>query len=454
MVAYADRWSRDNAKSKDGLEAFRKQGVGFFVGSMEMNLYDPQARFILGMNAEVGEFLALQAAKKSLESRIERARNNIPSSGGLPFGRTYDRLSGQWGIDAAKQAVIQHVADRYLAGESLPQLAKEYGMSHSSLCNTLRLRCGRDWVVSFDDDRLNIHEVVSLTIPPLLDEATIRKVTDMLAGNRRRQGVSLTCRGLRKDARRKNEYLLSGYLFCQCCGYAVVGRADSRGVAHYCHTHHKSSRNCPGHPRVYVDAYQLEQQVIGQLFNLFGNPAAIERSIRDAIPDCDSLLKQRDRLKAQLAEVERGRGRILDLVIKGAVSQSQAEKKLGQLNQRQQSLERQLALLQKSLAEVPDPDSLRRYVDQIEEYIFVFDEAGNRYAGGNDVQSYIMMTQRDKRQLLRAVFANHQIGGRVAGVYISMDKGKPYRQKSWSIDIRGRADFQLVMSSLRRPPPT
>src|SRR5689334_4048674 len=49
IVAYPDRWSRDNAKSKEGLAAFRKHGIRFFVGTMEMDLFDPQYRFILGM---------------------------------------------------------------------------------------------------------------------------------------------------------------------------------------------------------------------------------------------------------------------------------------------------------------------------------------------------------------------------------------------------------------------
>src|SRR5688572_4268461 len=31
IVAYADRWSRDNLKSKEGLAVFRRHGIRFFV---------------------------------------------------------------------------------------------------------------------------------------------------------------------------------------------------------------------------------------------------------------------------------------------------------------------------------------------------------------------------------------------------------------------------------------
>ncbi len=175
IVAYADRWSRDNAKSKEGLDALRKQGIKFYVATMQMDLFDPQHRFILGMNAEVGEFIALQQSKKSMESRIERARKGTPTAGMLPAGRTYDEKAG-WGIDPKFQAMISDVAARYLAGESLSKMAREYGVNHSGLCRTLRERCGPEWVLNFDDDKLNIHEQVTLRVPALLPDKTIKEV--------------------------------------------------------------------------------------------------------------------------------------------------------------------------------------------------------------------------------------------------------------------------------------
>ena len=64
IVAYPDRWSRDNAKSKEGLNAFRHHGIRFYVGTVTKNLHDPNVRLELGMQAEIGEFVALQQAEK------------------------------------------------------------------------------------------------------------------------------------------------------------------------------------------------------------------------------------------------------------------------------------------------------------------------------------------------------------------------------------------------------
>jgi DNA invertase Pin-like site-specific DNA recombinase len=211
MVADPSRWSRDNVKSETGLDALRDAGVKFYVLTTEYSLYDPQARLILATFTVFNQFGARIQRQKSTLNRINRLRRNIPSAGQIPFGRTFDWKTEEWGIKPDEKALIEDVAARYLAGESLPDLAKEYFMNHSQLCLTLRERCGDQWRVKFDDDALNIHEEVTLTVPRLLDEPTIKRVRQKLEANRTyiRHGGRPT----RKDGT-KTDYLVSGYIFC------------------------------------------------------------------------------------------------------------------------------------------------------------------------------------------------------------------------------------------------
>src|SRR5262249_1668436 len=74
IVAYADCWSRDNAKSKEGLNAFRQADIRFFVGATEYDLFNPEHVLFLGMSAEFGEFQARHQSKKSIDARLKRAR--------------------------------------------------------------------------------------------------------------------------------------------------------------------------------------------------------------------------------------------------------------------------------------------------------------------------------------------------------------------------------------------
>src|SRR5262249_53081205 len=126
IVSNADRWSRDNGKSREGLEVFKEHGIRFFVGTTEYDLYNPHHVLFLSMSAVIGEFLASNQNKKSILNRIERGRSGLPTCGKLPFGRTFDETTKKWGIDPEKQAMVEDVARRYLAGEPMPKLAEEY----------------------------------------------------------------------------------------------------------------------------------------------------------------------------------------------------------------------------------------------------------------------------------------------------------------------------------------
>lgn len=62
--------------------------------------------------------------------------------------------------------------------------------------------------------------------------------------------------------------------------------------------------------------------------DLLGNPAAIERAIQTAAPDCDKALKVRERLEGELAKVEKARNRVLDWIARDLITDVQAEAKL------------------------------------------------------------------------------------------------------------------------------
>ena len=86
IVCDASRWSRDNGKSKAGLEVLRQHGIRFFVGPMEYDLHAPEHTLFLGMATEINEFHARQQSLKSLQNRIERARRACQAAASCPTG--------------------------------------------------------------------------------------------------------------------------------------------------------------------------------------------------------------------------------------------------------------------------------------------------------------------------------------------------------------------------------
>jgi site-specific DNA recombinase len=451
IVAYADRWSRDNLKSKEGLDAFRRHGIRFFVSTTEMDLFNPEHRFILGMNAEVGEFIALQQHKKSLESKIERARQGRPTGGPQtwPFGRVFDKAKGTWGIDPKRKAMIKDVAERLLKGESLGKLAGEYGVSHSNLWKVLTQRCGDTWEQVFDSPVLNIHEVVITTVPRLLDEKTIRAVRECLQA----------CRTwLHRPPAPKYNYLLSGRVFCAECGYAMTGQRDTRsGLLYYRHAHpthgKKPVRACALRPEPRVRADWLEEEVVAQLFDMFGNPAQIERAVRSAVPDCDRLTKRKGQLESDRAKLAKSIARVLKLVVDDAVTEEDAKGQLSELKDREQRLREELDKLASQLDNLPDEESIRAYVQKVGDAIFVYDDNFDNLPGGNDLGTYLVMSKDDKRRLIDAVFGRPLADGSPAGVYVSPAPlprvGRNRRTRRWQFTLKGLLEFESVVPACK-----
>jgi DNA invertase Pin-like site-specific DNA recombinase len=321
-----DRWDRGSKEATEAKEVFKSRGISLFFGTSEYNLRNSEQELLVDMSAVIGKYDANNRRKVSLLSRIKRAKDGKPSSGKLPFGRTWDGV--KWGVDPAKQETISDAAERYLKGERLRDLATEHGMNYANLCRVLQNSCGTSWVIDFEDEALGIHETVPLSVPRLLSDKVIKAVKARLAANRTYLHGSP-----------KFDYLLSGRVFCAHCGYSMYGQPKQDGkYLYYFHNERDAAKECPIKPRPRVRAAKLDKEVVAQLFDMFGNPAQIQRAVKCAIPDCDKLLSRNDTLEGEVAKVVRGRERVLGLVAKDLLTDKQAEKQLLELKEREGGL--------------------------------------------------------------------------------------------------------------------
>jgi DNA invertase Pin-like site-specific DNA recombinase len=425
IVAHEDRWSRDDTRSGADLDRLRDAGVKFFVLDREQDLMDPSTRLYLGISAVVGGYHARNQRKKSIENKIERAKRGMPTAGKLPFARTYDKESGKWIINAEKHAMIRDIAERYLAGEQLFKLTQEYGQNNANICRCLRERCGETWIQKFRADDLGIMETVTTRVPRLLPEKMIRAVCERMDAKR-----------TLLHGRQRREYLLGGRIRCALCGRMLTGMTKPYGTRYY---RHCDKGGCELRP--WGQANRIEAAVVRDLFNMFGNPAAIERAVKQAIPDCEKLLQQRERLESETAKIEKARARVLALIEKDAITDKQAETKLRELKEREAGFLATLDSVNGSLACLPDPEAARQAALQVHEIcggIVIEDKEGNQYAGGNDVQSFLMMSYEDRRKLIEAAFAGGKLpDGKPAGVYIYPPENTTGHRR-YKYAIRGR----------------
>ena len=410
IVCDADRWSRDNEKSKKGLRILRDSNIRFFTGSMECDLFNPAHVLYLGMAAEIGEFQAATSKAKSHINRLERAKTGRPTAGKLPFGRTFDKETGRWDLIPEKAAMIKDVAKRYLAGESMLIIANEYNIHHTILARVLKKRCGDKWVQNFYKSRLDadgkrikiLIDTIEFTIPRLLSAATIKAVHERSKSNRTLHHGDY-----------KHKYLLGRMVFCSSCGYVM----NSTTISKYSYFRHPKNIVCKcGRPAGcnQISQAKFEKTVLAYLYDMFGNKAMIEQAINAAIPNKEQVAEDREqltRIEKELKKLQAARDKFIEAIGSGILSDDEMHKQHEIYTKKKERLNTSKIQLNEKLASVPDIQevkslgTLRRQIAKKP-----LDE----------------MSYSEKKALLRMVFSGKQLNGKRQGIYINWIDPKHY----------------------------
>lgn len=435
IVTDADRWSRDNKVSQTGLEIFETHNIRFFIGMSEQDLTNEDDTLFLAFSAIIGQYAAKKQKRKSLLSRIHRAKRGLPTCGRLPYGRIYEEKSG-WGIDKQKQTAIQEIAKRYLSGEKLPDLAEEFGMNHSNLHKILTKRCGGSWEIKFNSNDLKIHEQIEMKIPSLLPDNIIAAVVKKADANRTY---------LHGHGRIKNHYLLGRMVFCKHCEYTIFGQTNHNGHRYYRHAHTKRERKCPCLNKTWVIADELENIVMLHLFECFGNPKAVERAIEKAIPSLEQIKEYQINFKhieCELNKIKLGRNKILRFIANDKITEKDAANQLDELKQREINLQTKQRQINEYLENHPYPDKVKavskNFSAQFRNYILQFNTIRRAVAH----TPYKEMTYEDKRALLEMIFSSKTPDGKRMGVYVQ------WNENGWKLNIHGHLIDKQGLSPL------
>jgi len=399
VICDVSRWSRDNGRSKQDLEILKKNGIRFFEREREYDLFDPMSALIIGMGVEIGEFQASQMAYKSLMSCIARAKKGWPTKGKLPYGRTFDKAIGQWGIDTEKQEKIQGAIDRYLAGGSMRIIGPSIGKGTTQLHYIFTHSLGTEWSISFSSKKLNIHETVQFKIPPLVDEATIKKVKTRLQENKNVRHGQL-----------KYEYLLGRMIFCEKCGTALTG-TPYHDLLYY---RHQTYRGCK--KSWSVGANQIEAAVFDDLYHAFGDAVKSAEAMQNAIPDPHRRQALEDQLKncqRDLTKNEQARNNIIDAIAEGTILKSVAKEKMDQFQQTETALLKECNQIEGQLDSIPSKEMIGKKAKLLKRLAKDYFKS---------IAHMKKMTFNDRRTLMQNLFSGKTEDGKRYGVYISREE--------------------------------
>ena len=419
IVTDIDRFARDNKRVEEAVEIMKRTGIRFFDSTNELDLYNPNDKLRLTMWVAMGQWQADHQAKKSIQNRINRAKRGIPTAGHLPYGRRWDAKSETWSVDPNKQRIIKTAARRYLDGESIPTIAKSYGMNHANLNKILTRLSGTEWPINFNNDRLNIHETVMLEIPELLDSATRTAIHQRTELNKTYNGV------------RKHYYLLSKFIRCAHCGYTLMGFTNHNGKLYYRHANQERKRPCV-HMR-YIPAVELDTVVLVQLFEMFGDMKKIREAVERATPDADGrkiLTTEQTQLHKDQERIQAGIQKLVDALISGTLSEDDIRQRRTKFEEQATGIETRLSQIEQQLVNVPDPEAVKR-----------LSKLAKAVRADAIKQPGVLLRKEYalKRKLIEHAFSGTDSEGNPLGIFIEWTGVNEY-----SIEIRGALERTVL----------
>lgn len=447
IVTDLTRWARDNAKAKAGYETLRQTGIRFFEGTREWDLWSPRDRMFLGLSGEMAEGLKLQEIEKSFVNRVARAKRGIPSFGKLPFGRTFDKASEKWGLDPEKKALVESVARDYLSGDRIENISKRIGIKKAYLYHILKYDLGPEHHQVWKSKLCNMTEVVTIKIPALLDEVTIKRIRQRMDANRTYLHGSVG----------KNKYLLSRMVFCGHCGYALHGTVNEHGKRYYRHIlgEAAASKNCHCKEIVYVPAEDLELQVTWELFQIFGDKKRIEQVLKDGSEQLKEAEGLKVKLQMEMNKREQVQTRIDNLMMKvadGAIKDADLTRTLPPLREQKEALNKSIEATGKALADMPTKEMIKdraatlKVKPDLKKKINKWTPEMGRELEKRHMENYLKSESRHVemfndpkwfeawREILQDVFSGHDRDGKRLGVYVTKmgkGKGKDSKGKGW-----------------------
>jgi hypothetical protein len=411
------------------LKKLRENKIRFFTTFQEFNLYDPQVLVYLGICATLHEYQSALSTKKSILSKISRAKQGHYCCGTLPHGRTWNKETKTWGVNKDVKKRVEHWAKLYLEeGYSFKRLAEYAGKSICKVYDILVRYPGSEWVINFKSDRFNIHETVTIPIPELLSKETIERIKRK-AGER-----------LKWDHRTpKHEYLLGRLIFDKPSGKALTG-GGGQGAREGERWYRKYLR-C-GSSIYAIKAGLIEDAVIDAVFEMFRDEDILYDAIykeefiskkkitelQDQLVDFKSKLDSVDRkISNSVKAVADFDGNGFDSFI------DNLKLRIKPLEDERKAILAQISSTENRLSCIPTKKEILSQVSQIQEQLFNR-QTQSYYSSGHTFRD---LPFEEKRKILSMLFGGVDEQGKKYGVYINyLESAK--RKPKFNFEVYGR----------------
>ena len=276
---------------------FKLNGLELHTSSGQVDLATPEGELHAGIQSSSDRYFAQKIAERTRQSRVEMLSKGKHAFGQRPFGRTWDKESEQWGIDAKEQVRILKAYRLYVEQDlGLAKVAERVGMPKSTLAKAFNSAGLTKWPRSINTPQGK--QTFLLDIPALLTARQSRAVLERRARNRTiRPGAA------------KARSLLQGLIRCWYCGGVLSrlpsNKGDGSSYAVYRHLRTSRGKNCIGQ----VPAELIEDALVVACAEVVADDRTLMAALEAALTaESTGLARARARLKeieTELSELER-----------------------------------------------------------------------------------------------------------------------------------------------------
>lgn len=396
------------------------------INQPEINSKGIYGKLLVQLLGAFAEFERTMILERTQQGRRAKANKNAPACGRIPYGRVYDKQTGQWGVDPAKKARIEEIANLYIETDTnFEKLAKRYGMNQMNLRKILVKTDGSVFEMTFQNKKDDTKEVVSLSVPPLLHDDTMSKIRAKAEAKRKWD-----------RPKRKYSYLLSSKVLDADTGYVLTGSHVAKTGRRFYYYYREGGRYS-------IDADTLENAVWKALVEALSDSKAMIKAVFEGEPEeklVDTLNEKRSKKEHELTRVDQRIQNIARLVefYDGNDLDSfleQQRPKLTELFNNKEILTEEIEAITYQLKTIPSEAEIENRRQEIRNQLAKRQQK-SYFTSGHTLND---LSLDERQRLINLVFGGRDFEGKRYGVYLRKGKDNRYTFTAYGVmgDYKG-----------------
>lgn len=400
LVNDLSRLGRNTRELLNNVEELRKAGVEIRFLQERMDISTDSGSLTFQILSAVAEFMRKSTAQATQSNKISRCSSGVPATGKLPWGRTFDKQNGVWGIDQEKRQVFEKAVVEFINGGSLREIGaripKEYNLSYGNLYKLLKTAAGSKWTVKIktkplEDKKIAKIKTVVFDVPPLIDPETLAMAEKRLTFNRTNPRI---------DTESKEIYLLRGYLRCWYCGKVLCGQISKNGKYRYGYYRHAAGKFEKCKAVTYAPIKSIEIAVLKVIWENTMDEDGFDEAIRSKFPSPEKrldLMQVIERREKELLQLKKDKDKLVDALLRGVLSEQTIKSREVELIKQETFIEKQLS---------QDRENLSKLENQNEIELRLRSSRNQMLAYFSSWEHFATMGFKERRRLIHSTFGN------------------------------------------------